>query len=344
MTSLPRIVLVVALLAGTVNAQMCMNDDECFENLMCSVEDFTCVECDFAYQCSSEDAECIDNRCVNQVQCDSVVDCPGQCFILCRIECIDNTCETNSLEQCFSGVNLVEGEAGLIRMDQLQVGDRVRVRDGSFSEIHSFGHWKRDAMANFLRIKTTLNEQQPLEITEEHLLYVNGKLLPASKVRVGDMLESGALNGDHRRAQVVAVDKVIRRGIYAPFTMSGDIVVSNIVASNYVALPVELQDHIGSYDYQHWMQHAALTPFRAFCTLFSCQHETHDEKSGYSKPVAVWMMFVHFGEGLAHDSKVSLNLFLYMFVLPTLYLFVYGFSGFAAAVAFSWSMKKKCMK
>jgi len=94
------------------------------------------------------------------------------------------------------------------------------------------------------------------------------KSVPASSVNVGDKLI--VANGD-AVAEVRKIERVTRRGAFATFTKTGTIVVSGIVASNYISLmdetPVSMQ----------WMAHAFNAPHRMVCALSFeiCENETY---------------------------------------------------------------------
>jgi Hint module len=68
---------------------------------------------------------------------------------------------------------------------------------------------------------------------------------------------------------------VVRRGVYAPLTLSGDILVSGIVASDYVDL-LELPMMPLLWD-QHTLAHVLFGPQRIFCYYWidTCQLEIY---------------------------------------------------------------------
>jgi Hint module len=84
----------------------------------------------------------------------------------------------------------------------------------------------------------------------------------ASQVKVGDRL------GNRKVTDIISVE---RHGAYAPFTMSGDIVVSGVRASNYVAVLTH------SAVNQSGASHAFLALRRLVCTfnLGYCEKETY---------------------------------------------------------------------
>ena len=69
--------------------------------------------------------------------------------------------------------------------------------------------------------------------------------------------------------------EVYRRGLYAPVTQAGNLVVSGVCVSSYVAL--------WNYDatwLQNWSEHSAMTVFRALCGE-NCSWETYDVETGF---------------------------------------------------------------
>jgi len=105
---------------------------------------------------------------------------------------------------------------------------------------------------------------------------------------------------------------VQRRGIYAPFTVAGDIVVNGISASNYIALPPAFQTHV-SFDQQHWIQHGTYTPYRLYCLAVGCDNEARDETTGFSVGTAMWLPLLRW---LEDHSRVILPIFLYIVAVP----------------------------
>jgi Hint module len=133
---------------------------------------------------------------------------------------------------CFSGDCEVEVKnKGAVKMSDLAVGDFVKVVPNKYEPVYSFGHKNEYESTEFLQIVTE-GGRKPLEISKDHMVKdQNGRSIPASMVKVGDMLL--ATSGD--LVPVKAIRAVVRKGIYAPFTESGFIIVNDIVASNYIA-------------------------------------------------------------------------------------------------------------
>lgn len=130
--------------------------------------------------------------------------------------------------ECFPADASVTLEDGTIKeMAYLKIGERVAVGNGHFSDVIMFTHKLNDAsFRTFVRLHT---KSHKLRLTPGHLLYVNGKLIAASQVRVGDFVELS--NGT--ASLVNSVDKVQARGLYNPQTRYGDIIVDGFRASTY---------------------------------------------------------------------------------------------------------------
>lgn len=174
---------------------------------------------------------------------------------------------------CFSGdTNVVVQNRGTAKMRDLNLGDKVLVsldNDGTYESIYSFGHIDQATPMEYLQFQPS-----KLEVTWNHMVLVEGKgVIPASLVRIGDIL-SGT-------GQVTAIRNVKRRGMYAPFTPSGTIVVNGAVASTYVSLDESSVLTFGSFDttlsYQ-WLAHSFLLPHRIWCYhLGSCPKAQYDD-------------------------------------------------------------------
>jgi len=180
-----------------------------------------------------------------------------------------------------------------IRMESLQIGDMVRVEGGSFSKVYSFGHYDPDMSATYLQIHVqdkTRKGSPPLEISEHHLIYtiVPGRnttvTIPASMLKVGDqlVLSSGAATTVSK-----IIKNVSRKGAYAPFTMSGNIVVSDILASNYISM-IDTTTLPRITKMMHWMAHAFQTPHRLVCSWDLTQRQFCENET-YTNGLSNWI-------------------------------------------------------
>jgi hypothetical protein len=184
---------------------------------------------------------------------------------------------------CFSGRNMVLAkERGYVRMEDVEIGDMVHVGDHKYSRVYSFGHRNHHNYAQYLQLH--FHRDQPLEISHDHMVFVDKLgVVPASMVGVGDKLLLGAGGV----IKVTKISTVNRQGAFAPFTESGAIVVSDILASSYVSLQEEsanFQVAGVSIVSMQWLAHAFQAPHRMICRWNSdfCKTETYTEE-GISK-------------------------------------------------------------
>lgn len=170
---------------------------------------------------------------------------------------------------CFSPVNtVITRDKGMISIKDLKIGDEVEIGNGQFSAVYSFGHYDMLQPSTYIQLST--GRRKPLELSSDHMVYTYTKgMIAASEVTIGDQLRLG--NGE--RAVVHKISTVDRIGAYAPFTLSGSIVVSNVVASCYVSFPevskafqVATTRNIVS---MHWLAHAFQAPHRFVCRVTS---------------------------------------------------------------------------
>ena len=194
---------------------------------------------------------------------------------------------------CFSGHTVVEvlGQ-GPTRMDGLKIGDSVLAMNGAFSVVYSFGHYEPATETKFLQIFTHNDQEHPLEITEDHLLYTKSSdsdstmhLVPTSTIQVGDTLVAAAWAT--QPAIVREIRKVVRTGAYSPLTEAGNLVVGGVAASNYVTrawIP-----NVVSSTLLHYLQHGATLPYQVYCTLSGgCSNETYNDTTGFSSYIQFW--------------------------------------------------------
>jgi hypothetical protein len=134
-------------------------------------------------------------------------------------------------------------------MDKLRVGDSVKVGPKRFSKVFMFTHKVSGGAHEFVEI--TSESGRSVSLSEGHFMPVNGALMPASGVRIGDSISVG----DGRTERVVIVRKTSGTGLFNPQTLHGEIVVNGIVASTYTSAV--------------WppLAHAALLPIRSVFSI-----------------------------------------------------------------------------
>jgi len=172
--------------------------------------------------------------------------------------------------------------------------------DRDYSRVFSLAHLDHNFEANFLQLHydahtegngaKLLNEaHKPLEITGRHMVYVVGKgVIRADEVKVGDELQlnlhldTSSDENPKRISKMMAlvneIGSVKRKGVYAPITESGDLIVSGVRASSYYAF----LDGVPS-NAQHALTHLFFAPHRLLCSNYDfglCENEMHTD--GYT--------------------------------------------------------------
>ena len=126
------------------------------------------------------------------------------------------------------------------QMESLLLGEEVQVMTNkgvTSKPVITFIHRQPDLFQEFLQI-TTLRYKKILKITEDHLIFVekNGKeaAIPARDVKIGDMVyvKVGGQETLEKDA-VQGVSIVFEKGVYAPVTLSGTILVNDVNTSCY---------------------------------------------------------------------------------------------------------------
>lgn len=146
---------------------------------------------------------------------------------------------------CFPGDSVARTQGGEVKMRHLEAGMALYTGDKQqkTSPIYLFTHRLQDeTLREFVRV-TTRNRN--VTLTAGHYLYVNGRLTAAGATKRGDWIRT-----DVGRRRVIKVQRVWRRGLYAPHTMQGDLIVDGVVVSCY------------STAVAPWFAHAVLAPVR----------------------------------------------------------------------------------
>lgn len=144
-----------------------------------------------------------------------------------------------------------------MRMDKLLVGHQVRVEKNLHSAVFMFSHAERHKLTTFISVFTRCGQNETL--TPGLLIYVDGGLYMARGVRPGHYIKLA--DGDWCR--VHRTDVVVRRGIFNPHTIDGQLAMNGIVTSTYTTA-------------LHPMgAHTLLTPIRALSRV-TCTNSIQD--------------------------------------------------------------------
>lgn len=156
--------------------------------------------------------------------------------------------------KCFSGemTVIVKGKSRPVKLSQLRVGQEVLDVNMQYVPVVGWLHRDESLLTDFIEVIHILGH---ICVTADHLLYCHDKsdYVPAKMV---DSLESVFIDGSLIRSDVTSRRTVTKRGIYAPLTTSGTILVNGIHASCYASpneLPFRISQSAG---------HLALAPYR----------------------------------------------------------------------------------
>lgn len=168
------------------------------------------------------------------------------CSTACRpLRCLCNVSEpsgqcpvgykdvnVSALTGCFPAHATVERHDGLVvTMEELAYAEKIAIGAGQQSDVFFFGHRSSDDVAEFVSIRHA-STVKPLLLSAQHYLYVNGKLTTAETVRPGDRLRGPDGEDD---LFVTEVDREQHRGLYAPTSIHGDLLVDGVVVSSYTS-------------------------------------------------------------------------------------------------------------
>jgi hypothetical protein len=152
---------------------------------------------------------------------------------------------------CFPSSSLVniQNKDGVVKqkkMLNLDVGDKVMGWDEKrnqaiFTEVIMFAHRASDAI-DVEYLKIALEDGNKITLSANHLVMVgkHKKAILAQKVKPGEILFTVDENQEISPKKVLAVAKVIEQGVYCPFTVQGNLIVDNVLASCYASV----QDHV----------------------------------------------------------------------------------------------------
>jgi len=174
-----------------------------------------------------------------------------------------NTAATN----CFAGESMVtRREDGLIPLRDLRIGDSIlTLKEGNgqympvWDTVFGFLHVERASNYEFLSLGWTdarSGVSQALRITSQHLVFKMGssgsdmEAVFADTLSVGDVVMTPA-----GPASLQTVERAVMRGVYAPITYSGTVVVDGVLSSCYASFP------------SHVVAHASMAPWRWFAAL-----------------------------------------------------------------------------
>ncbi|XP_059168940.1 uncharacterized protein LOC131950772 [Physella acuta] len=165
-----------------------------------------------------------------------------------------------SKNSCFPSnavITLIDGTS--VYMNELQIGDKVLARDETgklmYDEVYMFGHLEPNVLSWFVTLHTT---EQHVSLSEDHLVVCKRdgqeRTIPAKDIIIGDCLF--VVSGKELiNSPVINISRTYDKGLYAPFTKGGTIIVNNALMSCYVDV------------LHHDSCHKLLGPIRSLHTL-----------------------------------------------------------------------------
>lgn len=137
---------------------------------------------------------------------------------------------TSATDGCFpAGATVSRYDGLVVRMEDLALAEKIAIGGGEHSDVFFFGHRSSEQTSEFVSIQHA-GSDGPLRISPNHYLYVDGKLRTARSVRPGDRLRGA--DGEYNLF-VLNVKREELRGLYAPTSMHGDLLVDGVVVSSY---------------------------------------------------------------------------------------------------------------
>mmetsp|Transcript_12802 Transcript_12802/g.34460 ORF Transcript_12802/g.34460 Transcript_12802/m.34460 type:complete len:323 (-) Transcript_12802:241-1209(-) len=146
----------------------------------------------------------------------------------------DGNGNNNNNADCFPGDATVELESGVFKpISAVEVGDRVRVGPQQFSAIYFWSH--KDGISSSSRyVQLIAADGTTVTLSRGHFIYANEKLVRADEVQLGDVLMRIEGSGKNTAVAVSSIRTgLVKRGLYNPHTVDGNIVVNGLLASTY---------------------------------------------------------------------------------------------------------------
>eukprot|EP00548_Thalassiothrix_antarctica_P002281 CAMPEP_0194138802 /NCGR_PEP_ID=MMETSP0152-20130528/8537_1 /TAXON_ID=1049557 /ORGANISM="Thalassiothrix antarctica, Strain L6-D1" /LENGTH=672 /DNA_ID=CAMNT_0038836393 /DNA_START=24 /DNA_END=2042 /DNA_ORIENTATION=+ len=160
-------------------------------------------------------------------------------------------------------------------MKDVRLGDQVMVDNERYESVYSFGHYDPNSVVKNVFVTLTTLNGKSLTLTPNHMVRTaNRGTIPASSVKP----QQDYLLTQTMESSLVIDNKINaspQKGMYAPFTKSGYLIVDDIVVSNYIAMIDESSSVMGGIITHQWIAHAFNAPHRFYCKRNSCMTENY---------------------------------------------------------------------
>ncbi|XP_046377533.2 coiled-coil domain-containing protein 18-like isoform X2 [Haliotis rufescens] len=168
------------------------------------------------------------------------------------------------MNACFPVESLVQLFTGqIVSLSEVNIGDKLLCYDGNgmpvYSPVYRFGHRQQYGHNTFMEIST---KSRILKVSPNHHVHI-GKSVCRKSTKAAIALEAGETalvlgeDGILVPEEVLSVSLTSGRGLYAPYTLCGTLVVDGVLASCYVDRVTPLL--------AHWL----LAPVRVWYRLFT---------------------------------------------------------------------------
>lgn len=161
---------------------------------------------------------------------------------------------------CFSSDSTVITSTGETKkISDVQIGEKLMSQDPStleltFSEVMLFLDYNPEETRDFLEIHVTSG--QILKLTPTHLLFTgnlqDSRTIFAEHLQIGDSLFVKDDKNKLKLVHIVKIKPIVLKGVYAPLTLAGTVVVNDVLASCYAVVDSQ------------FIAHAAFIPLRMY--------------------------------------------------------------------------------
>jgi len=226
--------------------------------------------------CCTTDNPCFegDGDCDNDDECAGDLCCGGSCPVPAGDFDIFDACCKKPPCGCFSldgTVSLSSGQE--ISLSGLKKGDLVKTLDAKRREIFTpFMGWiEKDTSHVGTFVQLTTENSSNVVLTHHHFLMTTPDLGEGPEMkRAEEVAEGDFLLTTSGLEKVDSISRVTRKGLGAPLTMTGDLLVNGVLSSNYAHAP------------SHSIGHLWMSPFRWLDLLGDSDTKKEDFVRRYS--------------------------------------------------------------
>ena len=177
---------------------------------------------------------------------------------------------------CFPSKSQVQTlNRGILQISDLKEGDYIKTLDlatgkSVFSKFVTYLHQDKEVQAEFIKVQT--KNEKFITLTEKHLIprlnvaRNKAEFVFANRLKLGDFIIC-----EHGNEEIEIIEWVEEKGVYAPLTESGTVLVDEILASCYANIE------------QHYLAHWVFKPyvyFKRFLDMIVLNFRAHESDKG----------------------------------------------------------------